>query len=169
MSRKSLSLTFLFIGLVLLQVLVLNNIQLFEYINPYVYISFIFFYPYSKNRFPILTLGFLLGLCIDIFSDSGGAHAFATTIMAYARPYFFRGIFQKTEVDYEFFDMKQEAFGKIFNFTVILTFIHHFFLFSLLNFSFQNFLGVISKTFLSGVFSLLLYFLGSFIFSRKQQ
>lgn len=167
MSRRGFYLLFVFIGLILLQVLVLNNVLLFDRINPYLYIAFIFIYPFKKNRFPIISLGFLLGLFVDLFSDSGGAHAFATTTIAFLRPYFFRTVFQKTELDYEFFSLKQESFGKVFNFIVILTFIHHFLLFSLLNFSFQNFFYVISNTFLSGIFSLVIYFLGSFILSRK--
>jgi rod shape-determining protein MreD len=167
MSRGAFYLLFVFISLVLIQVLVLNNILLFDKVNPYIYIAFIFIYPFKKNRFPIISLAFLLGLFIDMFSDSGGVHAFSTTFIAFIRPYFFRTIFQKTELDYEFFDLKLESFGKVFNFIVILTFIHHFLLFSLLNFSFQNFFYVISNTFLSGIFSLVIYFLGSFILSRK--
>ncbi len=167
MSRRGFYLLFVFIGLILLQVLVLNNVLLFDRINPYLYIAFIFIYPFKKNRFPIISLGFLLGLFVDLFSDSGGAHAFATTTIAFLRPYFFRTVFQKTELDYEFFSLKQESFGKVFNFIVILTFIHHFLLFSLLNFSFHNFFYVISNTILSGIFTLIVYFLGSFIVSRK--
>lgn len=168
MSRRPYYLSFVFISLVLIQALVLNNIRLFDFINPYIYIAFIFIYPFSSNRFSIIGLGFLLGLFIDLFSDTGGAHAFATTFIAYLRLYFFKTIFQKTEVDFEFFNLNQETFGKVFNFTVILTFIHHFLLFSLLNFSFRNFFGVITNTFLSGVFTIFLYFLGNFILSRKQ-
>ncbi len=169
MSRKPFYLSFVFIGLILLQVLVLNNILLLGKINPYIYISFIFLFPFKKNRFPILTLAFLLGLCIDSFSNSGGIHAFATTFIAFIRPYFFKVVFQKTEVDFEFFKLNQESFGKIFNFTVILTFFHHFILFSLANFSFNNFLNVVTNMFLSGIFTLTLYFLGNFILSRKQE
>ena len=167
--NKNLYLTFLFIFLFLLQVFVLNNVLLFGYVNPYVYISFIFLFPFKKNRFPILTAAFSLGLLIDFFSNSGGIHAFATLFIAFVRLYFFKMVFQKNETDFDFFSLNQEAFGKTFNFTVILTVIHHFILFSLINFSFQNFSSVITNTLLSSVFTLMLYFLGSFIFSSKQQ
>ncbi len=168
MNRKPFYLLSLFIGLLLLQVLVFNNIQFLGYINPYIYIVFVFVFPYKTNRFPLLTTAFLLGLFIDLFSDSGGIHAFSTTLIAYLRIYFFRGIFQKTEVDYEFFKLNRETFGKIFNFTVILTLIHHFILFSLINFSLSNFFYIITNTISSSIFTLVLYFLGNFIFSRKQ-
>lgn len=167
MNKRSLYFVFVFIALVLLQVLILNNILLLDHINPYVYIAFIFIYPFKTNRFPIISLGFLLGFFVDIFSDSGGIHAFATTTIAFLRPYFFQLIFKKTALDYEFFALRREAFGKIFNFVAILTLIHHFIMFGLLNFSFHNFTYVLSNTFLSGIFTLIIYFLGSFILRSK--
>ncbi|TYQ00438.1 rod shape-determining protein MreD [Tenacibaculum adriaticum] len=166
--NKTLYLTFLFFFLLFLQVLILNNILLFGYVNPYLYIVFVFLFPFKKKRFSLLTLSFLLGLFVDFFSNSGGIHAFATLFIAFIRIYIFRMVFQKTDTDFDFFTLEQEPFGKIFNFTVILTVVHHFILFSLTNFSFHNFSNVITNTLLSSIFTLVLYFLGSFIFSRKQ-
>jgi len=166
--NKNLNLTFLFIFLLFLQVLVLNNVLLFGYVNPYVYISFIFLFPFKKNKIPLLSLAFLLGLFVDFFSNSGGIHASATLFIAFIRLYFFNIVFQKNEADYDFFSLEEETFGKKFNFTVILTIIHHFLLFSLTNFSFSNFSNVLLNTLLSSIFTLTLYFLGSFIFRQKK-
>jgi len=165
---ENLNHTLLFLFLLFLQVLILNNILLFNYVNPYLYIAFIFTYPFKKNRFPILTLSFLLGLFVDFFSNSGGIHAFSSLFIAFIRIYLFKFIFQKSVDDFDFFILNKEAFGKIFNFTVILTTLHHFLLFSLINFSFYNFQKTIINTILSSVLTLTLYFLGSFIFSNKK-
>lgn len=163
---------FLITGLVVLlffQVLVLNNINFLGYINPYLYIIFVFVFPVSKNRFPLLFFAFLYGLCVDLFSDSGGIHTFSLLFAAYIRIFLIKPIFQKSEVDIVNFDLKSEAFGKVFNYVVILTVVHHFILFSLANFSFQNFSGVLMNTLFSSVFTLILYFFGTFIFSKKSQ
>lgn len=163
---------YLAIGLVFLlffQVLILNNINFLGYINPYIYILFVFVYPVSKNRFPLLFFAFLYGLLIDLFSDSGGIHAFSLLFIAYIRIVLIKAIFQKSEVDISTFKLKSESFGKVFNYVVILTVVHHFILFSLANFSFQNFSDVLLNTLFSSVFTLILYFLGTFIFSRKSQ
>ena len=117
--NKNIFYIFLFIILVLLQVFVLNNILLFGYINPYIYIAFVFFYPLKNERFLFLTLAFLLGLSIDVFSDSGGINAFATLFIAFIRLFFVRLIFKKTEIDYPLFKIQDEAFGKVFNYVVI--------------------------------------------------
>ncbi len=166
--NKRLSLFLLFFFLLFIQVFILNNILLLGDINPYLYIVFVFLYPIKKERFLFLFICFLLGLFIDFFSDSGGIHAFATLFIAYIRVFFIRVFFKKTAIDFPFFNLQEESFGKVFNYTVILTLTHHFLLFSFANFSFQNSTTVITNTILSGVFTLILFFLGTFIFRKKK-
>jgi len=158
----------LFVFLVFLQVFVLNNILFLGYVNPYLYITFVFFYPLKKNRFAFLLLSFALGLSIDFFSDSGGIHAFSLVTISYLRLFFIRVFFNKSEVDYPFFKLNLESFGKKFNYIITLTVLHHFLLFSFANFSFQNIANVILNTLYSSAFTLILYFLSIYIFSKKQ-
>lgn len=165
--NKKLYFGILFLVLVLLQVFVLNNILFLGYINPYVYIAFVFLYPLDENRFSFLFASFFLGLSIDFFSDSGGIHAFSTLTIAYFRLFFVQLFFRKYEADYPFFNLHSESFGKVFNYVVTLTFIHHLILFSFTNFSFQNMNQVLLNTLFSGVFTLILYFLGIYIFSKE--
>jgi rod shape-determining protein MreD len=158
---------FSLIGLLLLQVFILNNINLLEYINPYVYIAFVFFYPLNKNRFPFLILCFLLGLSIDFFSDSGGIHAASILLIAYLRLFFIKTYFKKLPADFPFFKLETEPFGTVLLYLSTLTLIHHFIFFFLANFSFQNSVTVVINTFSSALFTLLLVLLGSFIFRKK--
>ncbi len=157
---------FLFFFLLGLQVFVLNNILLFGYINPYLYIAFIFFYPLRKNRFNLLFLSFLLGLGVDLFANTGGIHAFASVFIAYFRLFFIKLFFNKLEADYPFFKLKSEPFGKVFNFVITLTILHHFLLFAFANFSFENISGVFVNTIYSTIFTLVLFFSGSYIFTK---
>ncbi|WP_299050067.1 rod shape-determining protein MreD [uncultured Polaribacter sp.] len=166
--NKTLSTIFLFIFLLLLQVLILNNINFIRNINPYLYIAFVFIYPLKENRFPFLFLSFLLGLFIDFFSDSGGIHAFSILSIAYIRLFFIRVFFKKLPTDYSFFNLKSEAFGKVFNYVTTLTIIHHLIYFSFINFSFQNISVVLLNTMYSSIFTLILFFLGTYIFTKKQ-
>ncbi|MFY0629779.1 MAG: rod shape-determining protein MreD [Flavobacteriaceae bacterium] len=154
--------------ILLLQVFVLNNINFSGYINPYLYITFIFIYPLNKNRFAFLFFAFLYGLSIDFFSDTGGIHAFSLLSVAYLRLFFIRLFFKKTEIDYLLFNLHSEQFGQVFNYVVTLTLIHHFILISLDNFSFNNLGGVFLNTLYSSIFTLIIYFLGSYIFRKKQ-
>ncbi|MFN0728900.1 rod shape-determining protein MreD [Polaribacter gochangensis] len=160
--------SFLFFSLLLLQVLILNNVLFLDYINPYLYVAFVIFYPLKKERYLFLFLSFLLGLSIDFFSDSGGINAFSLLFIAYIRLFLVRIIFKKTEQDYLLFDLHQEPFGKVFNYVIILIVIHHFILFSLANFSTQNFSSVIANTLYSSIFTSVLFFLGTYIIRKKK-
>lgn len=151
-----------------LQVTVLNHINFAGYVNPYLYVAFLFIFPLNKNQFPFLTFAFFYGLGIDFFEDTGGIHAFALVFVAYFRLFLIRLFFKKTEVDYLLFRLHKQAFGQVFNYVTILTLIHHFILLSLDNFSFRNLGGVFLNTIYSTAFTLVLYFLGSFIFRKKQ-
>ncbi len=167
---RSLYLVFLFFFLLLLQVLILNNINLFGYINPYLYIAFVFAFPIHKSKTKLLTFSFLLGISVDFFMNSGGINTIATLSIAYIRLSFFKRFFQISENEYDLFDIKNELFGDVFGYVTILTLIHHFILFSLLNFSFHHFFkNVIINTIFSTIFTLILYFLGSFIFKQKNK
>ena len=79
-----------FVGLVLLQVIVCNNINFLGYINPNIYVLFILLYPVANNRLLFIFLSFLLGLSVDMFLDSGGTHAAASVTIAYIRPLFLK-------------------------------------------------------------------------------
>ncbi len=168
--NRNLYLSLLFFFLLFLQVLILNNINLFGYVNPYLYIAFVFVYPIEKNRNNLLTFSFLLGLLVDFFMNSGGVNAMATLSIAYIRLPLFKRIFQISENEYPLFNLRTELFGNVFLFVLILTFIHHLILFSLLNFSFNHyFMNVIVNTAFSSLFTIVLYFLGSFIFTSKNR
>lgn len=165
---NSIVITLWLIMIFFLQVFVLNNINFSGYINPYLYIIFVFVFPLNKNRFPFLILAFLYGLGIDFFSDTGGIHAFSLLFIAYIRLLFVKIFFKKTELDYLLFNLHKESFGQVFNYVVTLTLIHHLILISLDKFSFQNPGSILLETIYSSIFTLVLYFLGSYIFRKKQ-
>ena len=79
-----------FIALLLLQVLVCNQLNFMGSLNPYVYVLFVLLYPIGSNRMGLIFLAFTLGLILDLFLDSGGAHAAAAVSMAYMRPAFLK-------------------------------------------------------------------------------
>jgi rod shape-determining protein MreD len=166
--NKTIYIILLFISLLFLQVFVLNNIKFLGFINPYLYVAFVIFYPLRKERISFLTLSFLLGLSIDFFSDSGGINAFSLLFIAYIRLLFIRIIFKKTEQDYLLFNLHEEPFGKVFNYVITLIVIHHFILFSLANFSTQNFSDVLINTLYSSIFTSVLFLLGTYIIRNKK-
>ena len=74
-----------FIILIVIQVFILNNIRFLGFINPYIYILFIFMLPVKFPRWLSLLLAFVLGLIIDAFSNTSGIHTFSVVFVAYLR------------------------------------------------------------------------------------
>ena len=83
MNNSALANTARFIGLILLQVLILNNINFMGYINPYLYVLFILLYPFISNQSLFLILSFFLWLRFYIFWDSVGIQYAAVLISAF--------------------------------------------------------------------------------------
>ena len=146
-----------FVFLVLLQGLLLNNIQLFGYVNPYIYIIFLIILPCNTSRELVLFLGFLLGLSIDIFGNTFGIHAFASTFAAFSR-YFLLKIFEPRN-NYEDIVPSIQTFGlgAFFKYSLFMVLIHHTVLFIVDYFSFASFGSILLRILLSSVFTLGLF------------
>ena len=157
-----------FVLLLLLQVLVLNNVALFGYIVPFLYVIYILRFPVTGNRSVLLVSSFLLGLFVDIFSNTGGVHAVASVTMAYSRPLFLKTSFG---ISYEYNVVKiiEMPLGGIITYVLGAVFVHHFILFSLEVFSLSQWALVLKSTLFSVLFSSLLILI-SFILlgSRKR-
>jgi rod shape-determining protein MreD len=145
-----------FIILVLAQVLVLNNIQFLGYINPYLYILFILALPVQMPRWMTLLLAFVLGLTIDIFSNTGGMHASATVLVAFSRNgiiKLFTSIDEGNNPTPSFYTFGVSAYVKYVVFAVL---IHHTTLFFLEAFSFTHFWIMLAKIILSSAVTILM-------------
>ncbi|MDT0553259.1 rod shape-determining protein MreD [Urechidicola vernalis] len=154
--------------LVLLQVLIFNNINLFGYTNPLIYVVFVFYYPLKKEKGAFLFLSFLLGLFIDFFSNSGGIHAAATLFIAFIRLPLLTSILNKTDFDYHLFNIRSISFFKAFSFISIQVLIHHLIVFSLDYFSFSDFGKIISKTLTTSGLTIVLILIGIVLFTKKK-
>ncbi|NBC56660.1 MAG: rod shape-determining protein MreD [Bacteroidetes bacterium] len=157
MSNFNLKYILQFMVLILIQVLILDHILFLGYINPYLYILFILALPINLNRVYILLLGFALGLCIDLFNNTGGVHAASTLFIAYFRPFILRLSFG-ISYDYNTLKLHKTDFKEQFLYVVIMVFIHHLLMFSLEYFSINYTVEILKNTLLSGIFSSILIF-----------
>lgn len=90
MSKTFLQFAILFIALALLQVLIFNHLVLFNVAVCFIFIFLILRLPLSLSTNLLLTISFLLGLTVDVFSDTPGLNALACLIIATVkRPVFF--------------------------------------------------------------------------------
>ncbi|WP_248724076.1 rod shape-determining protein MreD [Seonamhaeicola sp. ML3] len=156
-----------FILLALVQISIFNNIDFLGYINPYVYILFIAFFPVGKDRLLLIFLSFFLGLTIDMFLDSGGIHAAASVCIAYARPVLLKSAFG-TMYEHQSVKFDSINLGQTITYIALLTLVHHVVLFSLEVFNPSKVILILKKTLFSGIFTILLCVIISIIFNRRK-
>ncbi|PKP53881.1 MAG: rod shape-determining protein MreD [Bacteroidetes bacterium HGW-Bacteroidetes-1] len=160
-----------FIGLILLQVLVLNNIRFGGYINPYVYILFVMMLPFAMPGWMLLLAGFGMGLVVDMFMSTPGLHAGAGVFIAFARPF----VVQLATGSKEPENVSDPSLSKMgsrwwFSYTVTLVFAHHFILFFLESFSFSQFWSTLWRIIISVTFTeILILLLSLFFIDRKSR
>lgn len=145
-----------FIFLILLQVFVLDNIQFMGYINPMIYVLFILSLPVRFPKWALLILAFIMGLIIDVFSNTAGMHSFALVFAAFLRTpviNIFTSIDEGSNPTPSFHTFGVSAYVK---YVVILVLIHHFILFFIESFSFLHLTLLIPKIIISSTVTILL-------------
>ena len=158
MIRLFLKHSLLFVLLFLLQIVVLQQLY-FWYVVPLVYVYILIRWPATLSAGWVLTLGFLLGLLVDINADTPGMHAAATTFVAFLRPALLKGFITKEEI--ENLEPRERSMGFIpfWKYVISIVLLHHTALYILESFSFFDPLLLLVKIIGSALLSLLLIFL----------
>lgn len=155
-----------FFLLILIQIFVLNNIRFLGYINPYIYILFIFLLPVKFPRWLSLILAFVMGLIIDAFSNTPGIHAFSTVLVAFLRNpviNIYTSVEEGANPVPSFYSFGVAAFVK---YIITLVLIHHTTFFFLEIFGFENIGQTLMKIILNAFFTTVIIF-GIHSFKRK--
>ena len=127
-----------FVGLVLLQVLILNNVHIAGYATPFLYVYFILKFASGTSRNELMLLAFFLGLTVDIFSDTPGMNAAATVFLAFVRPTFLRLFTPRDTLDSIIPSIRTMGISSFLKFAVTSVFVHHLVLLGIEFFSFSN-------------------------------
>ena len=158
-----------FILLILMQVLILNNLHLSIFVNPYIYILFILILPFETPGWLVLSLAMITGLTMDAFSNTPGMHSASLVFMGFLRQYLLR-IFAPRD-GYESGQSPHYQYMGLTWFLIyagILTFIHHFLLFYMEDFSTSQIFRNLLKVFLSSMLSMVIMIV-LLLFSYKER
>lgn len=159
-----------FLVLVGIQVTVLNNVQLSGYINPYLYVLFILLLPVKFPRIIGMLLALVLGITIDMFTNTLGMHAAATVCMAFARPFVLKIFAPRDGYEADATpNIKDLGFQWFLVYTTVLVLIHHFVLFYVEVFRFSEFFITLLRVILSAALTLTLIFISQFLFGKTKR
>ena len=162
--------TLRFIGLILLQVLVIDNIRLGFYVHPYVYVLFIFLLPFNIQKWQLLILGFFTGLTVDLFNGTPGLNAAATVFMSFIRPYVISSMTRRKDINAnDEPSLNNMGISWFIVYTLILLISHNFILFLLEAFSLKLLGVVLIQTLISVFSSLIIIFIILLLFKKSNK
>jgi rod shape-determining protein MreD len=154
-----------FLFLILLQAFVFKNILLFGVIHPFIYLFFLLIISTKVNRNLLLLISFFIGFVMDVFSSTYGLHISAMLFVALFRDLVLKAIVVSDE-DTQYIEPHIKTLG-LRGFTIYLfalVFIHHFVLFLIHGFSFENILWTLFKIFINTIVSSILIFVYELLF-----
>jgi len=162
---------FRFVGLILLQVFVVNQIDLGflnSYISLAVYVSFLLTFSTNISKYVTMLVALLLGLSIDMFLNTDGIHASACLFLALVRPYLLRRIQTANPLEnVQELTVYTEDIQKYSLYSVLLLGAFFFWLFLIEEFSLHALPLILVKTVLSTIFTALLIIIGQYLLYRK--
>jgi rod shape-determining protein MreD len=160
-----------FVLFLLIQIIILNEVPpIHQFITPYLYFTFLLWLPFGTNRLTLTVLGFILGYCLDVFTNTPGLHAAACTLVGYIRPTILNLLLAQEASE----ELTKEpsvgsmGWGPYLIYVLLLTFTHHFYLVLLEWLQFGNFGYFLGKVIATSLMSVLLIFVVELLMNRRK-
>ena len=165
---NSLSYILQLIGWILLQGILLNNMNLFGYANPALYLLFFMTYPAVADRALLLLLAALSGLAIDALSNTSGLYSCATLCVVFLRPLLIRLFFGQSFEDQSVNLLQVSSTLRVL-YVLSFSLIFHL-IFSLLDtFQWQLWLYCLKKTLINVAFTTIVCLLVALLVSSRKE
>ena len=171
MTKTTIELFVFTLVLLLAQVLVFNHVCLFGLGVPFVFIFVLLRLPVTLSREWCFTIAFLLGLTIDIFSDTMGMNALSCTLfMALRRPVLRLYVMRDDEITNPCPGSASLGFFTYVKYATTMALIYCIFIFTIEAFTFLNPLQMIMRIVASTLLtSVLLIGIDSLTVSRREK
>ncbi len=159
-----------FVILVLFQGIILNDASLMDGMAiPYLYVIIILLLPLETPRWLELIIGLIVGLSVDMFTNTLGIHASATVLLAFMRPVLLKWIAPRD--GYEFGvkpTIADLGLSWYLKYAGVLILIHHVWLFFIEVYSFTGFFHTLLRALVSAAFTLVLAILAQYLVSTRR-
>ncbi|MGC6478833.1 MAG: hypothetical protein ACON42_00475 [Flavobacteriaceae bacterium] len=165
MNQRTTTLLSRFIVLLLLQLLFFNHWVFFDAVFPSVYIFFVMSYPFEAKPQEVILSSFLLGLSLDVLSQSPGAHTIATLTIATLRPAAIAVCLGLISDFSSIFSRRIKNLNLLL-FILLMTWIHQIIYFSVLYFTWEAWLQIIGDTIVHFLVSSLFIYLTLSLYTR---
>ena len=153
--------------LLLLQLPLIHRITLFDQAFGFFYVGFLLLLPLGISRSYLMLIGFLVGLAVDIFTNTPGLHALSCVFIMFIRNFWL------SIVNNDWMDLRNINVGTLkwigfLLFVFPLVFIHHALLFVIENGGFHLFGSLFNKVLFSSLFSTTIILVLNFLISNSR-
>lgn len=155
MNIESLRRLFTFVILLLVQVIVFNHIHLFDVATPLLYVYLVLHFRRNHPRWATLLWCFLMGLLVDVFSNTPGVAAASMTFVGLLQPYLLEVFTPRDSADDLVASYRSLGVASFVYYVVILVFIYCLLFFLLENFTFFNWMHWMACTGASAVLTII--------------
>ena len=166
MNRDNILYIFQFFLLLFLQSFLLNNINLFGFINPNLYLLFFIAYRLDGNPTLLIIVGFGMGLLLDLLTQGSGGHTIATLTIAFLRLSIIKFSFG-VNYDVPMGMIKGSLLSQRLMYLILMIVIHHLVLYSVVYFSFNNTITILKNTLFTSFFTFIMVFISLGLFIEK--
>ena len=156
------------VGLALVQGLVLNHVHIAGYATPFIYVYLLLKIESDVSRNSLMMWGFLIGLMVDLFSDTPGMNASATVCLAFLRPFLLRLFVPRDIVDALVPSVRTMGLSSFMKYMVACTLVHHLVLMTLIFFTFSQPLSLLLHVISSTLFTSCCIMALEWIYSYKK-
>lgn len=143
-----------YIVVMLLQVLLFDQLQLWGVCHPYIYILCLLMMPITLPHSVDMIIGAGVGLIMDTCCNSLGVHMAACILLMFIRPYLIGAIVNDKDRLNEQLTLRTLGMEAIIKYVVIMVLIHHLTVFSLAAWSWAHIGFVLLETLVSSILTM---------------
>jgi len=152
---------------VFLQLMLFDSMTLGSYGRSFPFLLFLLVLPINLPQPVQYSIAFLLGISIDILSNSMGLHAFSCVLMMALRPIWVNIITGTVNRSKEELAFGKQSLSWMSSYMIVLIAIHHICFFFLERFSLQFFFQTLGQIIASSIFTFVICFLIFTIFYKR--
>ena len=144
-----------YILVMILQVLLFDELQLWGACHPYIYVLCLLMLPITLPHSIDMIIGAVVGFIMDIFCNSLGVHTASCIFLMFIRPYVLGAIFNDKDRLNAQISMRSIGLEALIKYATILVLVHHLAVFLLAAWSWAHIGFALLETLVSGLITLL--------------
>ena len=145
-----------YIIVMLLQVLLFDQLQLWGVCHPYIYVLCLLMLPITLPHSVDMVIGAIVGIIMDIFCNSLGIHMASCILLMFIRPYLIGVIVSDKDRLNEQISTRTLGLEGMVKYVVILVLLHHLTIFTLAAWSWHHIGFVLLETLVSSIVTILI-------------